>query len=66
MPFAQSGDEAVQMFWRGLRLNKGHRQLGMLAGTVVMPSDEEWRAMDEEIERDFEESRVFPDEAEDV
>jgi prevent-host-death family protein len=38
----------------------GKRVLGTLRGKMVLPSDEEWAEMDREIERDFEESEIFP------
>jgi hypothetical protein len=34
--------------------------LGTLRGKIELPSDEEWAEMDREIERDFEESEIFP------
>jgi len=36
------------------------RVLGTLRGKIELPSDEEWAEMDREIERDFEESEIFP------
>lgn len=38
----------------------GKRVLGTLRGKIELPSDEEWAEMDREIERDFEESEIFP------
>lgn len=38
----------------------GPRKLGGWEGKVQMPSDEEWKKMDEEIEQMFEESEIFP------
>lgn len=38
----------------------GKRVLGTLRGKIDLPSDEEWAEMDREIERDFEESEIFP------
>ncbi len=42
----------------------GPRKLGGWEGKVQMPSDEEWKKMDEEIEQMFEESEIFPREDE--
>jgi prevent-host-death family protein len=42
----------------------GPRQLGGWEGKFEMPSDAEWEAMDREIERNFEESEIFPGENE--
>jgi prevent-host-death family protein len=42
------------------RPRPGKRVLGTLRGKIELPSDEEWAEMDREIERDFEESEVFP------
>jgi prevent-host-death family protein len=38
----------------------GKRKLGGWEGKFDVPSLEEWAAMDREIERDFEESGIFP------
>jgi prevent-host-death family protein len=46
------------------REKKGRRKLGVWEGKFRMPSDEEWKQMDEEIERMFEESEIFPGENE--
>ncbi|HET6570520.1 MAG TPA: type II toxin-antitoxin system prevent-host-death family antitoxin [Solirubrobacterales bacterium] len=35
---------------------------GSMKGEFKLPTDEEWKKMDEEIERMFEESEVFPGE----
>jgi len=43
---------------------KGERKLGGWKGKARVPSDEEWRKMDEEIEQMFEESEIFPGENE--
>jgi prevent-host-death family protein len=40
----------------------GPRKLGGWEGKMKMPSDEEWEAMDKEIEQLFEESEIFPSE----
>jgi prevent-host-death family protein len=40
----------------------GKRTLGGWEGKFELPSDEEWAEMDKEIERDFEESEIFPGE----
>lgn len=40
----------------------GPRKLGGWEGKFEMPSDEEWEAMDKEIEQLFEESEIFPGE----
>lgn len=40
----------------------GKRKLGGWEGRFQMPSDEEWKKMDEEIEQMFEESEIFPGE----
>ncbi|SRR6266516_1535325 len=42
----------------------GKRKLGGWEGRLQMPSDEEWKKLDEEIERMFEESEIFPGENE--
>jgi len=42
------------------RPQPGKRVLGTLRGKIALPSDEEWAAIDREIEQDFEESEVFP------
>jgi prevent-host-death family protein len=42
----------------------GKRKLGGWKGKAQVPSDEEWRKMDEEIEQMFEESEIFPGENE--
>jgi prevent-host-death family protein len=42
----------------------GKRKLGGWEGKMQVPSDEEWRRMDEEIEQTFEESEIFPGENE--
>lgn len=42
----------------------GKRQLGAWEGRFKLPSDEEWKRMDEEIEQLFEESKIFPGEDE--
>jgi prevent-host-death family protein len=42
----------------------GRRKLGGWEGKFEMPSDEEWEAMDKEIEQLFEESEIFPGENE--
>jgi len=42
----------------------GPRKLGGWEGKMQMPSDEEWKKMDEEIEQMFEESEIFPREDE--
>jgi len=39
----------------------GKRKLGGWEGKMRMPTDAEWEEMDREIERLFEESRIFPD-----
>jgi prevent-host-death family protein len=41
---------------------RGKRKLGGWEGRFQMPSDEEWKKMDEEIEQMFEESEIFPGE----
>jgi prevent-host-death family protein len=46
------------------RPRPGKRKLGGWEGKVQMPSDEEWKSMDREIEQLFEESRIFPREDE--
>lgn len=38
----------------------GKRKLGGWEGKVEMPSDEEWKRMDKEIEKLFEEGEIFP------
>src|SRR5262249_10682791 len=38
----------------------GKRILGGWEGRMQMPTDAEWEEMDREIERDFEESEIFP------
>jgi len=38
----------------------GKRKLGGWEGKMRMPTDAEWEEMDREIERDFEESEIFP------
>ena len=38
----------------------GKRTLGGWEGRFELPSDEEWKKMDEEIEQLFEESEIFP------
>jgi len=43
-----------------VRPQPGKRVLGTLRGKIALPSDEEWAAIDREIEQDFEESEVFP------
>jgi prevent-host-death family protein len=40
----------------------GKRKLGGWEGRFEMPSDEEWKEMDKEIEQLFEESEIFPGE----
>jgi prevent-host-death family protein len=37
---------------------------GSMRGEIKMPSDEEWKEMDREIEQMFEESEIFPGENE--
>ena len=46
-------DDTAADFLKSLPANKGHRRLGLQEGRVETPTDEEWRAMDEEIERDL-------------
>ncbi len=36
-------------------------RIGFMKGEIVVPSDEEWAAMDKEIAEQFEASRLFPD-----
>ncbi|MFW5659144.1 MAG: hypothetical protein ACOCZ8_04115 [Bacteroidota bacterium] len=36
-------------------------QFGRFTGKTRVPTDEEWAEMDREIERDFEESELFPE-----
>ncbi len=38
------------------------RKLGGWEGKFEMPSDEEWERISKEVERDFEESEIFPGE----
>lgn len=38
----------------------GKRKLGGWEGKFEMPSDEEWERISKEVERDFEESEIFP------
>jgi prevent-host-death family protein len=40
----------------------GKRTLGGWEGKFEMPSDEEWERIGKEVERDFEESEIFPGE----
>lgn len=40
----------------------GKRKLGVWQGRMELPSDGEWKQMDEEIEQLFEESEIFPGE----
>lgn len=40
----------------------GKRKLGGWEGKIKMPSDEEWERIGKEVERDFEESEIFPGE----
>jgi prevent-host-death family protein len=42
----------------------GKRKLGGWEGRMKVPSDEEWKQMDREIEQLFEESEIFPGENE--
>ncbi len=42
------------------RAKPGKRKLGGLEGKFEMPSDEEWERVSKEVERDFEESEIFP------
>ena len=39
----------------------GKRVGGQFKGAFEMPTDEEWEAMDKEIEADFEASKLFPE-----
>ncbi len=41
----------------------GRRILGAARGEIAMPSEEEWRAADKELERLMNDGSVFPDEA---
>jgi prevent-host-death family protein len=47
-----------------LQAKPGRRKLGGWEGKFEMPSDEEWEAMDKEIEQFFEEGELFPREDE--
>jgi prevent-host-death family protein len=40
----------------------GPRKLGGWEGRMEVPSDEEWKRMDKEVEQLFEESEIFPGE----
>ena len=42
---------------------KGPRMLGALRGKIAMPSEEEWRAADKELERLMNDSPIFPGES---
>jgi prevent-host-death family protein len=42
------------------RAKPGKRKLGGWEGKFEMPSDEEWKRMDKEIEQLFEEGEIFP------
>jgi prevent-host-death family protein len=44
------------------RVKPGKRKLGGWEGKFEMPSDEEWERISREVERDFEESEIFPGE----
>lgn len=45
-----------------VQVKPGKRKLGGWKGKFEMPSDEEWKRMDKEIEQLFEESEIFPGE----
>ncbi len=54
-PIRLVGQWKARDSWRD-HLHQGDRVLGRSAGIFTTPTDEEWRAMDEEIEREFSES----------
>jgi prevent-host-death family protein len=52
----RAGKPAVKL----VPIPTGKRKLGVWAGKVRLPSDEEWAEMDREIAESFEESEIFP------
>jgi antitoxin (DNA-binding transcriptional repressor) of toxin-antitoxin stability system len=64
---AQPDQPSVKLVVSGLQPNPaktGRRILGAGRGEMTLPSEEEWSAMDKEIEQLFTNSRLFPDETE--
>ncbi|HEX8958405.1 MAG TPA: type II toxin-antitoxin system prevent-host-death family antitoxin [Solirubrobacterales bacterium] len=66
---AEAGEEIVVRRGREpvarivpLKKRGGVRGFGSMKGEIKLPSDEEWKKMDEEIEQMFEESEIFPGE----
>ena len=57
MPESVSIEEAEAEKKRG-----GIRSGGSMKGEIKLPSDEEWKKVDKEIEQMFEESEIFPGE----
>ena len=45
-----------------LKKKSGVRGFGSMKGEIKLPSDEEWKKMDKEIEKMFEESEILPGE----
>ena len=53
-------DRAGKPAARLVPIPSGKRKLGVWAGKVELPSDEDWAEMDREIAESFEESEIFP------
>lgn len=66
---AEAGEEIVVRRGREavariapLKKQGGVTGFGSMKGEIKLPSDEEWKKMDSEIEQMFEESVIFPEE----
>ncbi|MFW5659140.1 MAG: hypothetical protein ACOCZ8_04095 [Bacteroidota bacterium] len=59
---AAEGEQPVELsIDQPVSENKRRGTAGKFRGKIKMPTDEEWAAMDREIEQDFEESEIFPE-----